>query len=512
MTGLPTLHQRYFALVETLERTTRVTEWRSGDADLWPLARQDLFLDMFRREIGDTAPPPPSLPFRAAAVLAAPVTNLWKSRHDLAHWLPRAHRADAVMLGDGISLDRIDGAWRDRYGEPVLAALERQGRRVLAMQPGNLTRLPWVRSTLAANGFAGRAALAAALARDPQPHLPDHAAILERTVQAGVAAPSLDLGRLARRARTIAAQAAALDRILIAVRPKLVFTATYYAGLGHALALACRRRGILSVDLQHCPQEGAHRAYSWWSLPAAGYTTLPGLFWTWTARDAAHIDGWASTPDRQWHRAIHGGHTQIAAFAAEDMRWQAAFDAIGNSTNVDREILVALQPIGGQEHRWHALAEAIEAAPPSWRWWIRRHPSSTPAQDAAYGRLLALRGDNVVFDAASAFPLPMLVRRMDALVSLASGAAGEAAAFGVPAFFLSPEAKGPFGALIARGGATLTETRVLAEAIDRLPRRGVRIAPAMPPITETLARIDRIAADYAALCHAMPTAQPRRAD
>src|SRR5690349_7867270 len=112
---------------------------------------QDLFLDIFRNAAADTARSPPSFLLRAASSVARPALNLWKSRHDLAHWVTRPHRADAIFLGDGVSLDRVDGAWRDRFGEPVISALERQGRSCFAMQSGNLARLPWARPTYAAN-------------------------------------------------------------------------------------------------------------------------------------------------------------------------------------------------------------------------------------------------------------------------------------------------------------------------------------------------------------------------
>lgn len=498
--GEPTLHQRYFDLVEAIERELGVARWRSGDIDLWPMARQDLFLDMFRLDSGETAPPPPPFLLRAGSGLATPLTNLWKSRRDLSHWLPRPRRADAILLGDGVSLDRIDGAWHDRYGEPVADALERQGRTIFRMQPGNLTRLPWARPTFAANTLAARAALAGTLARDPPLDLPDHAALLRRLDAAGVAAPSLTHARLARRARMTAAQAVACEKVLRAVRPKLAFVVTYYAGLGHAFALACRRRGILCTDLQHCPQDGTHRAYRWHSLPPQGYSTLPGLFWTWTEADAAHIAGWADPLPRPWHRAVHGGHTQIAAFRDADRQWDAALEALDGGP-YEREILVALQPIGGQRARWEALAAQIAAALPGWRWWIRRHPASTAAQDAEYACLLSLPCANVVVEPASQLPLPVLMRRMSVLVSLASGAAGEAAHFGVPALFLRPEALGPFAGLIARGQAALVEIDALAAEIARLPAGPLRPpASRKPAIEDTLREVDRMAEDYARLC------------
>lgn len=500
MTSL-SFHDRHLALMREIENRFDVARWRAGDIDLWPMARMGLFLDAFERGGGGTAGPAPAFAQRAMAGLAAPLTNAWKSRHDLVHYVARPRPAYALMLGDGVSLDRIEGAWQDRFCEPVIAALERGGRGSLLMQPGNLTRLPWRRPTLAANTVSIRGALGGALGRGKPMDLPDHEAVL-RLLEHHGAAHVLDAARLARRARTVDAAASAFQRILRKVRPSLAFVVTYYAGLGHAFALACRREGVLSVDLQHCPQDGRHRAYCWQALPDRGYTTLPAVFWTWQAEDADHIRRWAETAAAPWHRSLHGGHTQLAAFLDDEepatRAWDKAFRAIGGCH--DREILVALQPIGGQRARWQALAEVIERAPANWRWWIRRHPASTPAQDAGYARLLDLRRPNVVIEEAARLPLPALMRHMNALVSLASGAAGEAAAFGVPALFLDPDAAGPFAGLIERQQAAIVDIAKLVDAIARAPMPVRPRHMAAPLLEETLLRLDAMADDYARLC------------
>src|SRR3569832_2033136 len=121
------VHQRYLALLDRIEGRFAVARWCCGDVDLWPPARIDLFLDLFKASGGDSARPAPPFLRRAAGSLAAPLTNAWKSRRDLAHWRPWPTRADAILLGDGVSLDKADGAWRDRHGEPVMAALDQDG-------------------------------------------------------------------------------------------------------------------------------------------------------------------------------------------------------------------------------------------------------------------------------------------------------------------------------------------------------------------------------------------------
>jgi hypothetical protein len=498
MTGCAPVQQRHLELVEELEQRFDVTGWRSGDVDLWPLARMELFLDMFRAEGGDTARARPSRAARVAGGLATPLTNAWKSRSDLEHWRPWPRPADAILLGDGVSLDRLAGAWRDRHGETVMAALERQGRTTFLMQPGGLNRLPWARPTFAANGVAVAGALSAALDRSRRLDLPDHAAVQAYLRDRGVAAPSLGFESLLKRARATAATASQFQRILRRVKPRLAFVVTHYAGLGPAFALACRREGLLCVDLQHCPHEGWHRAYRWRRLPEHGYSTLPAAFWTWTSEEAALVAQWGEGRGSPWHAAVHGGHAQLAPYldTATASAWDARFAAM-SGTGFEREILVALQPIGGRRRVWEALARQIQSAPATWRWWIRRHPSSSPHQDAEHQDLLALRRPNVVVEAASEFPLPALLRRMSAVVSLASGAAAEAAAFGVPALFLDPDARGAFPGLVTRGEAELVEIAHVAARIAELSPRPVRSAwRPPPPIEDTLRRLDEMAAAY----------------
>lgn len=504
MTGAPApVHQRHLELVEEIETRFAVAGWRSGDVDLWPPARMDLFLDLFRAAGGDTTPRRPGLLRRATAAVRTPLSRALLRDDD--GWTHAPIAADAILLGDGVSLDRIDGAWRDRHGEPVMAALERLGQTTFLMQPGGGARRPWARSTFAANGITVRGAWGAAMGPGAALRLPDLAAVRDFLAREQAQAPSLDPTRLVRRAGAIAASAAAFQKVLRAVRPRLAFTVTYYAGLGHAFALACRREGVLSVDLQHCPRDGGHRGYHWPRLPVAGYSTLPAVFWTWSRQEAEHA---SPSP---WHVALHGGHAQLAPYLddgnAATRAWDVRVAAAAGGGTAAREVLIALQPIGGRRGVWEALARQIETAPPDWRWWIRRHPAAAPFQDAEHQALLALRRPNVIVEAASELPLPALLRRMDIVVSLASGAAAEAAMFGVPALFLDAEARATFPGLLARGAAELIEPAAAAARIAGLPPRAQRpsVDPP-PPLRDTLRRLASMALVYRRRCQDQPLA------
>jgi hypothetical protein len=511
--GVP-FHRRFLILVDEIERNFRVSRWKCGDVDIWPLARMDLYLDMHWAHVGSSPPPSRPFPLRAVARVATPLTNLWKSRRDLAHWVVRPKPAHAIFLGDGVSLDLVGDEWQDRFSEPLIAELEKRGLGSFLMQSGDLSRLPWHRPTFASNVIAVWGALRASVATLPA-ELPDHDRVLEFLARYDVRAPSLGRAKLERRARVVFATASAFERVLRIVKPTLAFVVTYYAGLGAAFLVACRRQGILSIDLQHCPQDGAHKAYAWSALPDNGFATLPAVFWNWTDEEAAYIRNWTSKLESPWHRSVYGGHTQLASFLDDNApgtkAWDAKFKAICGDRSFEREILVALQPIGGCRAQWVALGKQIEAAPSNWRWWIRRHPASRPYQDEEYLYLLSLRRPNVIVDQASCTPLPALLRHMSVLLSLASGASAEAAAFGVPAFFLSDEARGPFAALIERGFARIIDVQTVNVEIAHLPAGPTRPAPIRRAgLGETLLNLEEIAREYSQLCRNAARAAGRK--
>jgi hypothetical protein len=107
----------------------------------------------------------------------------------------------------------------------------------------------------------------------------------------------------------------------------------------------------------------------------------------------------------------------------------------------------------------------------------------------------------VEIDEASSLPLPALLRHMSVVVSLASGAAAEAAAFGVPSIFLSKEAKATFFRLIDAGLASVIDVGTLHSMIERLPKMPNRPpSPLQPNLGDTLRHVGALARDYAPLC------------
>src|SRR6201999_1669529 len=82
-------HRRFLSLVEDIENHFSVAHWKLDDVEIWPLARMDLYLDMYWANVGGDFPGGRSFPARAVIGALTPLTNLWKSRRDLSNLVIR---------------------------------------------------------------------------------------------------------------------------------------------------------------------------------------------------------------------------------------------------------------------------------------------------------------------------------------------------------------------------------------------------------------------------------------
>jgi len=420
---------------------------------------------------------------------------------------PRA--ADALFFGDEFALECIDGVWRDRFFHPLIEELHQKGCTTLLMQRGTLQRQPRSSPVLAANTIENWGPLLATglgLSKRLAGEFPAHEAVVKFVNDYGAPTRALGPDLLRKKAASVLATAYGFEQVLRIVRPSICFMMSL--GMGHALALACRRRGVLSVEVQRSGVGPRLLEYSWAAVPEDGYSVLPAVFWTWTEVDAEAVSNWSNSLKRPWHRGVCGGHPQLRPWLddrnPETQRFDAKIGKLREAHPARLEILVALQNHDGYVGLWNDLADLIERASSEWRWWLRRHPYS-PQSNKELGRLMTIRRPNVLIDEASTLPLPALLRHMDALVSIRSGAAGEASMFGLKPIFLSPVARDVLPPLFASGGAEIIDTMTLLE--ERLAglSRATKIRASQPELRTVLSQLDAIAAEYSNLCGIRPT-------
>ena len=279
---------------------------------------------------------------------------------------------------------------------------------------------------------------------------------------------------------------------------------SYYWDIGYAFNMACRRRGILSVDIQHGGQDGIHEAYDRWTeVPSDGYSVLPAAVWNWSAEDAEAINVWAGRLAKPWHRGVWGGHPQLAAWlddsAVQTRKFDAMIETLKRRSIGTFDILVALQDLEAYSTVWDELAKLVLSSPPSWRWWLRRHPSPAYNRGVGIKRLIALEGPKVIVEEASSMPLPALLRNVDAVLSLMSGAAVEASYFGHRPVFLTQDARKFFSGIFktdrAQIIADMDALRYHLETLESAGRQRVR--PRLPPdISQTVHALLGIAEEY----------------
>jgi len=505
-------YARFLILTDEIERTYSVHHWWVGDVPVWPVARAALYLNLYRQSVQGLQQQPhvlrPNPLFgrigRAARYAATPLINAWRSRRDLQNMVVFPRRADVLFLGDGEWLEQIDGVWCDRLCDPLISHLHEKGVSTLLMQRGDL-RLPWSRPTFAANTIVNWArlfAVGSGLSKRLARRLPDHERVMEFLRANGVPTDGLQTNDLSDRAAIITAGAYAFERLLKVVRPSMCIMVGYFWGMAHAMTLACRRRGVLSVELQ---REGRRtEAYCWSVIPESGYPVLPAVFWCWTPEEAAGIDVWCKNLNAPWHRGLHGGHPQMPQWFDDDDAQTRISDAeiatIRAQAPADLEILVALQDIDGHQHVWKELVALVEAAPSQWRWWLRRHPRKPTRGDGGVAPLLAIRRPNVLIDEPSRRPLPALLRHMHVLLSLTSGSSVEASMFGVKPIFLTSDALASFPHLLETGKAEIIENMHAIEMRLRNITREPKTRSPPPKISDVFSRLRSMAAEYSSLC------------
>lgn len=439
----------FFSAIEECEALYPVSSWRVSGIPVWPLIRTEGRAELAYKDAGNA--PRPSDISRITQLLrdaASPLLHPLENCSDWQHEKLRLRPVDALFLGDGISHDFINNAWRDRYCAPLIDALDATGQSCILMQP-RAQKVPRDHDTYSVQWIQSWGRLLARIQKPSNIDLPHYDDVRNLLRERGFVLSVLDLGVMKRWGVKVAAMARLFGGVLDKTQPRIGFVVSYYWDVGFAFVLACRQRRILCVDIQHGSQDGRHEAYNFWSaVPHGGYSVLPDIFWTWSEEDAGAVNVWAERLEQPWHRGVWGGHPQFAVWLDDADPQTRKFDALITSIKKAHEgqfdILVALQDLDGYSAVWDKLADLINSSPSNWRWWLRRHPVPAFNRGAGIKKLLALKRRNVLLDEATSLPMPALLRNVGAVLSLMSSTAVEASFFGHRPIFLTEDARHQF--------------------------------------------------------------------
>jgi hypothetical protein len=203
--------------------------------------------------------------------------------------------------------------------------------------------------------------------------------------------------------------------------------------VGYGLLLACKRKGVPSVDIQHGLQGAMHLAYGGWSkVPSHGYELLPTYFWCWSQDEANVVQKW-SAATKGAHQPVVGGNLFLNLWKSNGLSAGRQCDDLVLekviALGADRQVLVTLQPGFLTEELVHALVSAMKNTVGSLQWWLRLHPVMLHEREKVKGIFGHL--PNVDIDMATDIPLYALLRYMTVHVTHSSSTVLEAHEFGI---------------------------------------------------------------------------------
>ena len=447
-------------LVLHLETELPVADWRVGDLHLWPLVRQEIWWSAERQRVGVSASQ--AGPGRVAGLLNG--ERAWAT----ARWRDRAHeaaygRADVVVLGGG-GVDRVerpDGSWHDRHGDPLVSLFTAEGATCLQLDPHHSYRWPRERASRLIQPRLDLLKLRAEAAGSRwAPELPGLPHALQRAGQ-----PQLQ--GLARRVRYVDLAATWFAHVLRRAAARVAVFVDW-GPTSLAFAQGARRARITSVELQHGVHGRRHPHYGDWAVvPPGGWSCHPDVYWVWQ-ESGVLVPTWAAPGHRS--RVLVGGNPAVEAWLADE----GAVPVVATM-----RVLVTLQPGMVTEARLAQLTDAMKSAPADWEWWVRHHPRATASERESSERLLRATGAIVKTSEPSSRPLAEVIGDVSVHTTLTSSTVLEARQLGVASLVLDPDGAELFADEVAAGWAVLAGPGDdLVSLLGRLARQ--RVAPAGP--------------------------------
>ncbi len=487
-------------VLNDIEARFQVAQWSLDDIRIWPIVRVRWFFAIWSAAYGQKAVARSRF-MRIAEHFVGLAAG--RMRFALSRLRDRAgedHAADqrqVVFLSDGISFVDADGLKYERFCDPLIELLRRRGISSLMLTPSHQYAQPRATPSMFVQPFIDAANMRGMKQVRYAPravHLPDLQQVRQALARVGFDHPSLAQDKLAGVAETVAAVADAYGALLDRIRPQLAFIVSYYNLDGCAFALACRRRDIPLVDVQHGVQGPLHPAYG--RLPAPppeGFNLVPDRFWVWSAEEARAIAAWAGMNGR--HRAIVGGNLWLDRWLRGDSASMRAVDLrvreLRLRSRACKVVLVTLQWGLSEDEQLAPLAQFIERGGDDWAWWVRLHPVMLQQRNSVHALLRRSATGRVVIDEVSDLPLYGILRHVDVHLTHSSSTVLEAIDFGVSSVLTSRYGAEVYPQQLQRGDVVLAD-RGIADVLQALARQAARRTPARSAAENAANALDQL--------------------
>ncbi len=483
------------AALAHIESSFPVSTWQAAGISLWPLLRiRWMFAEWARHYTqGNSATGGGGAKDRLRRLIGGPAQARLAQRADARGRDNGPDRRDIVFLSDGVSFARLGEHWVERFCDPLLAQATRLGMSTALWTPGHQPRLPRLTPSRFIQPAIDRANIAGALRARVRPGptvLPRQAEVVGWLTTQGFDAAPLSVAKIQSDAWRLQAVARLYERLLRRARPRLAFIVGFYGIEGMAFVLACRRCGVLVVDLQHGVQGELHPAYAAWSAPPPGgmHALLPDRFWVWSAWEGNAIARWSAGSG---HAAVIGGNPWMDVWKAGST-WPGAAAALAAAQALRQRsggrpvVLVTLQYGLADAEQLLPLAALLREAGQRLEFWVRLHPAMLERRESIRG--LLNDAGRCELDTPTDLPLQALLPHADVHLTHSSTTVVEAAQFGLRSTVTTAYGAELFAPLFETGMAGLEcgGPAALASTLDGLAAAVARRADTAPPLAAAL--------------------------
>ncbi len=448
-------------VINEIEATFPVDRWKIENIHVWPFLRFDLTYQLALTNLSLEAlkaPPQEASHQRVRKLVnwAGNIRKYWEVRFgDRAHNEKELRKVDAAFLTYSLDRTRIDGSYYNKPCDSLIELLELRGVKSYLLESIKTeeNRIPRRSPSKIIQPALDRIDILTFLERRLfkfRVNLDRYVEFLQFVERMGVNSKLFDPAYVVHMGVWIHKAAQYFEDILRTLDPRIAFVTDYGTTEGRAFVHACRKRGLLVVDLQHGVAGEFHPSYGRFTkFPQEGYLDMPNYFWCWSQTDVLAIKTWAGLNS---HRSVPilGGNLWLQRWARRDSLGEADAKRVREIKEKHPNRIQALYTLQyDPPPEW--ILHAIKDTSTRFFWWFRLHPSRTNRMSELLDFMKKYQIEHFNLLEATEAPLPILLQSMDVHVTATSTSIIESEIFEVPSIAIDRASEQYFFRQISSG-------------------------------------------------------------
>ncbi|QHL89048.1 hypothetical protein GU926_17085 [Nibribacter ruber] len=437
---------KFFELINKIERKYPVQEWTINGIDAWPFVRVQIRDIALKVNVKGKCVKNAHVKSKSELIFEKLKVFIASIRAIFTVFNP-FKRIKVFLLGYVAHRQNINNVWNNRFYEFLLQNLHGRTAVLLELKKTDYVKPRYNEQFVCE--FSELAFLYRSIARmfaskTPKSILPQFREVIEDISETYPEINRITVPFIENYFNEIRNLKGLFSAILKFNKPEAVLLLSYYSFEATALVLAANVLGIPSVDMQHGVQGDYHIGYGNFFLKEKkNYNTLPAVFWNWDMGSAKAIKKWSKGSK---HKPFVGGNTWLE-FWGNSKEFNALYK--NEISQEKKNVLISLQP--SFDYNSEALLNLIASATINGTWFIRVHPRQLAffqEIQTYFTGLARTGGKQIEVSKATTLPLPVLLETSLVHITFHSSVAIEAASFNIPTVFLLDEAKDMYKGLI----------------------------------------------------------------